>query len=279
MFTGPKLSPDGAGAGVATLPGVNPSNSTADLAGLAGVDSRATRSAEADFVRGRELANAEQRALGKRMLFALVGDEALHAQASQEQFVKGESYLRNVISKHRSDADDHQAYTNYVRGCGTGERPWSPDKFSEVKLGMANDLQGIIDRHREYPSDIVRDKENLEFDGRKTYCFIPMSNQGGGFSILYSSATPIIHPSDLVHSLARSVHSDIDARKSKGHPMDLKDSPQYQVLLGIAEAAKQHSIDLERPGMGRSGEGFMRTMLSRIEDAVSSLPGNTRHKN
>jgi hypothetical protein len=277
MFTGPKLSPDGAGGGVATLAGLNPRNSTADLAELVGVDSGATRSAKADFVRGRELANDEQRALGKRMLFALVGDEALHAQASQEQFVKGEACLRDVISKLRSDADDHRAYTNYVRGCGSANTPWDPDKFREATLGRANDLEKLIDHHRKYPPEILRDRNDLASDGRKLYCFSPMSNQGGS-SILSSSTSSITHPADLVNSLARSVLSVIDARQRLGHPLDLKDSPQYQALLGISEAAKQHSIDLQAPDMRTSGEAFMRTTLTQIEEAVRRLLGNTRGK-
>lgn len=88
----------------------------------------------------------------------------------------------------------------------------------------------------------------MEIEGNKTYCFIPMSNQGAGFSILHNTTRPITHPADLVHSLAKSVHSHIDARQRDGRPLALKDSPQYQALLGIAEASKQHSIDLQPPG-------------------------------
>jgi hypothetical protein len=217
----------------------------------------------------------ELRSLGKRMLFALVGNQTLHTQACQEQFGHGEKYLTTAAGKHRSDADDPNVYTEYVRTVGN-TRCLSPVEFRDCRLRQAENLLAIIEHCRTYPPRMPHDREFMEWDRRKIVEFTPMSNQGGGHSILYSSSTPITHPMDLVNCLAGAVQADIEYYRRDGHPMKLEQSPHYQALRGIQAAAKEHMIDLVVPGAGQSSEVFIGAKLAAIETGVASLPRNKR---
>lgn len=217
----------------------------------------------------------ELRSLGRRMLFALVGNKTLHTQACQEQFGHGEKYLNAAAGKHRSDADDPQVYAAYVKTLGN-TRCLSPEKFRGCRLEQAEDLVRTIGHHRTYPPTMPDDQKLMASDRRKMHQFTPMSNQGSGHSILYSSCTPITHPMDLVNLLARAVQDHIDYYRREGYPMNLGQSPHYQALTGIQAAAKEHNIELVVPGAGQSSDVFIGAKLAAIEKDVASLPGNRR---